>query len=158
MLYFYILDFNLNDILYIYHRIKALSQNGTNTSPSSNKKPDPESLTVDESKKNPCFPAAHSVVKFHYQSHRGRYAVADEDIEVCNVNCYFNFLYLFRDGSINIMLYDHFESGWNYIASRISNYIRSSSWKIRNKLPTLFRIDSRRHSMSKMCLGVFLLY
>ena len=92
----FVLDFKLNDILYIYHRIKALSQNGTNTSPSSNKKPDPESLTVDESKKNPCFPAAHSVVKFHYQSHRGRYAVADEDIEVCNVNCYFSFLYLYE--------------------------------------------------------------
>ena len=93
MLYFYILDFNLNDILYIYHRIKALSQNGTNTSPSSNKKPDPESLTVDESKKNPCFPAAHSVVKFQYQSHRGRYAVAEEDIEVCKKNYHFSFLY-----------------------------------------------------------------
>ena len=91
---FIVLD--IDDILYTYLRIKPLSQNGTNTSPSSNKKPDPESLTVDESKKNPCFPAVHSVVKFHYQSHRGRYAVADEDIEVCNVNCYFSFLYLYR--------------------------------------------------------------
>ena len=89
---FIVLD--IDDILYTYLRIKPLSQNGTNTSPSSNKKPDPESLTVEESKKNPCFPAAHSVVKFQYQSHRGRYAVAEEDIEVCNIKFYFSFGYL----------------------------------------------------------------
>ena len=76
-----------NHMGYIYRRTKPLSQNGTNSSPYSNKKPDPETLTVDESKSNPCFPAAHSVVKFHYQSHRGRYAVADEDIEVCKITC-----------------------------------------------------------------------
>ena len=103
----------ISDTLYIYLRTKPLSQNGTNTSSSSSKKPDPESLTVEETKRNPCFPAVHSVVKFHYQSHRGRYAVADEDIEVCKINCSFRSLYIclfqqIKDGSINVMLYAHF--------------------------------------------------
>ena len=42
----------------------------------------PETLTLEESCQNPLFPAAHSVVKFQYQPHRGRFAVADKDIEV----------------------------------------------------------------------------
>ena len=50
--------------------------------PSTNNLCDPEILDVDHSKKNPAFPSAHSVVSFQYQPHRGRFAVADEDIEV----------------------------------------------------------------------------
>ena len=42
----------------------------------------PETLTIEDSCRNPLFPAAHSVVKFEYQPHRGRFAVADRDIEV----------------------------------------------------------------------------
>ena len=42
----------------------------------------PATLEIEESCRNPLFPAAHSVVKFEYQPHRGRYAVAEQDIEV----------------------------------------------------------------------------
>ena len=66
--------------LSINFRTKNGSQEPTGSS--SNILTDPETITVEDSMKNPLFPAVHSVVKFHYQPHRGRFAVADDDIEV----------------------------------------------------------------------------
>ena len=66
--------------LSIHFRTKNGSQ-GSTGSPSNNLT-DPDTIKVDDSMKNSLFPAAHSVVKFHYQPHRGRFAVADQDIEV----------------------------------------------------------------------------
>ena len=82
------LSFSLLELIIRFHGFRSKNDSQTTASSTAKSLICPETLEIEKAYQNPLFPATHSVVKFHYQPDRGRFAVADQDIEASNISLF----------------------------------------------------------------------